>query len=316
MATNHLAIRDGALVLADGSTFEGELIGAEPGGGVTSGEVVFNTVMSGYQEVISDPSYAGQIITFTTAHLGNYGVTPADDEGSRVWCRGVVLRDLARRRSSWRSDGDLDEYLRRAGAAGIAGVDTRRLTRALRDGGSMPGAFGSADQITLKVAAIDAASTDGLDLVTEVSCRQSSVVAGAAGRTIVAVDCGIKTTIVRCLAEIGTVHIVPSATSAADIMALHPDGVFLSNGPADPAAVQIVPDTIRSLLGEVPIFGICMGHQLLATALGGTTYKLPFGHHGGNHPVRDLETGRIEIPARTTTTASISTGRAVSRSPT
>ncbi len=284
--------------MADGSTFEGELIGAAQPEGVTCGEVVFNTVMTGYQEVISDPSYAGQIITFTTAHLGNYGVTPADDEASSVRCRGIVIRDMARRRSSWRSDDDLDAYLVRAGIAGIAGVDTRRLTRVLRESGALPGAFGSADAVTLKSAAIDTGGTDGLDLVSQVTRGDIAVVAGDAPRTIVAIDCGIKATIVRCLAEIGTVQIVPSTTSAADIMALHPDGVFLSNGPADPSAVTYLPTTIRELLGQVPIFGICMGHQLLGTALGGTTFKLPFGHHGGNHPVRDLTTGRIEITSQ------------------
>ena len=303
MSTRKSAIRDGALVLADGSTFEGELIGADQPGGVTCGEVVFNTVMSGYQEVISDPSYAGQIITFTTAHLGNYGVTPLDDEGSKVWCRGVVIRDLSRRVSSWRADGDLDTYLVRAGIGGIAGVDTRRLTRVLRDSGSMVGAFGSADEVTLKAAAVSAPNTDGVDLVSEVTRGDVSTVASTAPvatvpRSIVAVDCGIKSTIVRCLSELGTVYVVPSTTSAEQILSMRPDGVFLSNGPADPAAVGYVTDTIRSLLGEVPIFGICMGHQLLATALGASTFKLPFGHHGGNHPVRDLTTGKIEITSQ------------------
>jgi len=294
-----VTIRDGALVLADGSVFEGELFGADPAGGVTTGEVVFNTVMSGYQEVISDPSYAGQIITFTTAHLGNYGVTTSDDEAPRVHCRGVVLREMARRHSNWRAEGSLDAYLAAAGVAAIGGVDTRRLTRVLRDTGAMPGAFGDASIDDLTAAARAAHGTDGQDLVSRVTCAESSVVPGAPGRRIVAVDCGIKATIVRCLADsVGEVVVVPSSTSATDILALGPDGVFLSNGPGDPAAVAGVADTVRELLGRVPVFGICMGHQLLATALGGSTFKLPFGHHGGNHPVRDLESGRVEITSQ------------------
>ena len=162
-------MREALLVLADGTTFEGEAIGAEPAGGVASGEVVFNTVLSGYQEVITDPSYAGQIMTFTYPHIGNYGVTPADDESRRPFCRGVVVRELARRRSNWRSDGDLDGFLRRHGVPGIAGVDTRRLTRHLRDAGAMPGAFGTADEVTLKAAALAEPGTDGVDLVAEVT---------------------------------------------------------------------------------------------------------------------------------------------------
>ena len=293
-----MTIRDGALVLADGSMFEGELVGAETQSGVTTGEVVFNTVMSGYQEVISDPSYAGQIITFTTAHLGNYGVTPIDDESSRVACQGVILRELARRHSSWRAENHLDGYLRSAGVAAITGVDTRRLTRLLRDSGAMPGSFGAVSESVLRASAQEASGTNGRDLVASVTSDAIAEVPGAGGRRIVAVDCGIKATIVRCLAEIGDVVVVPASTSAAEIMALGPDGVFLSNGPGDPAAVVGVAETVGELLGRVPIFGICMGHQLLATALGGSTFKLPFGHHGGNHPVRDLATGRVEITSQ------------------
>ena len=297
-------LRFGTLVLADGSVFEGELFGAEPEGGIVTGEVVFNTVMSGYQEVISDPSYAGQIITFTTAHLGNYGTNPIDDESGRVECRGVVLREMARRESNWRSTEGLDGYLRRAGVCAIGGVDTRRLTRILRESGAMPAAFGSASVAELEAAARSAAGTDDCDLVSRVTCgapyefSDPRAAAEVPDRRIVAIDCGIKTTILRCLAEIGRVTVVPASTSAAEILALAPDGVFLSNGPGDPAAVTYLPATIASLLGEVPIFGICMGHQLLGTALGGTTFKLPFGHHGGNHPVRDLATGHVEITSQ------------------
>jgi carbamoyl-phosphate synthase small subunit len=304
------AVRDGLLVLADGTSFEGELVGAEPARGVATGEVVFNTVLSGYQEVISDPSYAGQIITFTASHIGNYGVNADDDEGRRPFCRGVVVRDLARRRSSWRASDDLDSYLRRHGVPGIAGVDTRRLTRHIRESGALPGAFGSADGATLRAAAAREPGTDGRDLVATVTCAGPYTVPAGVGsgrsqpppRRIVAYDFGIKRTILRHLARLGQVTVVPAVTAAADVLGMEPDGVFLSNGPGDPAAVGLTDglavEAIRELLGGVPVFGICLGHQLLATALGGVTHKLPFGHHGGNHPVRRLATGRVEITSQ------------------
>jgi carbamoyl-phosphate synthase small subunit len=296
-------IREALLVLADGTTFEGEAIGAEPAGGVAAGEVVFNTALTGYQEIITDPSYAGQIITFTYPHIGNYGVTRLDQESRRPFARGVVVRELARRRSNWRADGDLDGFLRAADVPGIAGVDTRRLTRHIRDAGAMPGAFGTADETTIKAAAATEPGTDGIDLVRAVSCTDPYTVAfaGPDGRTpkrVVAYDLGIKTTILRHLSGIATVEVVPVDTSAADVLARQPDGVFLSNGPGDPSVVAGIPQTIDGLLGEVPVFGICLGHQLLATALGASTYKLPFGHHGGNHPVRRLETGTVEITSQ------------------
>jgi carbamoyl-phosphate synthase small subunit len=299
-------VREGLLILADGTTFEGELVGAEPPGGLAIGEVVFNTVLSGYQEVISDPSYAGQIVTFTASHIGNYGVNAYDDESSRPFCRGVVVRDLARRRSNWRASDDLDAYLRRHRVPAIAAVDTRRLTRHIREFGALPGAFGSADEATLKAAAAAEPGTDGRDLVTTVTCGEpytvpiggGSVPAVPPPRRIVAYDFGIKRTILRHLAGLAEVTIVPATTPAADVLARDPDGVFLSNGPGDPAAAGYAVDAIRELLGEVPIFGICLGHQLLATALGGSTHKLPFGHHGGNHPVRRLATGRVEITSQ------------------
>jgi carbamoyl-phosphate synthase small subunit len=295
-----VSVRDGMLVLADGTTFEGELVGAEPPGGVATGEVVFNTVLSGYQEVTSDPSYAGQIITFTYPHIGNYGVNDDDDESRRPFCRGVVVRDLARRRSSWRATGDLDAYLRRHGVPGIAGVDTRRLTRHIREAGAMPGALGDAGETALKAAAAAEPGTDGVDLVATVTCAEPYTVPARPGarRRIVAYDYGIKRTILRHLSGLGEVTVVPATTPAADVLARRPDGVFLSNGPGDPAAVGYAAQDIRSLLGAVPLFGICLGHQLLGAALGASTHKLPFGHHGGNHPVRRLAGGQVEITSQ------------------
>ena len=227
-------------------------------------------------------------------------MNPSDDESVSPRCAGVVVRDLARRHSNHRATGGLDAYLRGHGIAGIAGVDTRRLTRHLRDHGAIPGVFGTADEATLKSAAVAASGTDGIDLVRLVTSSGVSVTPSSTGaeRRVVAIDLGIKATIVRNLAMIGSVEVVPASTSAADILGRDPDGVFLSNGPGDPGAVGAVPTTVQELLGKVPVFGICMGHQMLGTALGGTTFKLPFGHHGGNHPVRDLATGRVEITSQ------------------
>ena len=291
------AIREALLVLADGTTFLGEAIGAEPSGGIATGEVVFNTVMSGYQEVITDPSYAGQIITFTYPHIGNYGVNEDDDESRRPFCRGVIVRDLARRHSSWRAQSDLDSFLKKHNVAGIAGVDTRRLTRHIRDVGAMPAAFGTASETDLKAAAIAEPGTDDTDLVAGVTCDAPYVVDGGPLR-VVAYDFGIKRTILRHLSEIATVEVVPASTPAAEVMARNPQGVFLSNGPGDPAAVRYAIDNIKELLGNVPVFGICLGHQLLGSALGGHTYKLKFGHHGGNHPVKRLSDAAIEITSQ------------------
>ena len=300
-------IRPAALVLADGSLFEGEALGAMAPGGIATGEVVFNTVLSGYQEVITDPSYAGQIITFTTPHIGNYGVNTTDFESRRPFCRGVIVRDLARRHSNHRAEASLDALLRRYGISAIGGIDTRRLTRLLRDAGAMPGAFGpledGVDEAALRAAALAEPGTDGIDLVAQVTTQTAYEVGGGSNnsqgdRLIVAYDFGLKQSILRDLAALGRVRVVPASTTAADVLAMRPSGVFLSNGPGDPAEVGYAVDAITGLLGEVPVFGICLGHQLLSRAIDGHTFKLPFGHHGGNHPVRHQSTGKVEITSQ------------------
>jgi carbamoyl-phosphate synthase small subunit len=287
---------EGVLVLADGSVFEGEMFGALVP--VAAGEVVFNTVLTGYQEVITDPSYAGQIITFTNPHIGNYGVNRADFEARRPFCRGVIVRQLARRHSNRRAEGDLGTMLAQHGIPGIDGIDTRRLTRLIREAGAMPGAFGTADEATLRAAAVAEPGTAGIDLVSQVTTPEPYRVASESLRTIVAYDFGIKRTILRHLARLGTIEVVPASTPAGDVLAREPDGVFLSNGPGDPAEVPYAVDAIAGLLGNVPVFGICLGHQLLARAAGAGTVKLPFGHHGGNHPVQDVRSRRISITSQ------------------
>ena len=285
------------LVLADGEVFEGEAVGASPPGGVATGEIVFNTVLSGYQEVVTDPSYAGQVVTFTYPHIGNYGVTPDDDEAPRPWCRGVVVRDLPPRPSSWRAEGSLEDFLVRSGVPGICGVDTRRLTRHLRDDGAMGCAFGTAPEAELRAAAAAEPGTTGRDLVSGVTTA-APYQRGSGPLRVVAYDFGVKETMLRSLGPLATVTVVPASHPAADTLALEPDGVFLSNGPGDPAALPAQAAIVAELLGRVPVFGICLGHQLLAEAVGARTYKLPFGHHGGNHPVRRLDTGQVEITSQ------------------
>jgi len=293
-----LPITESQLVLEDGSVFEGEAIGFAPANGIAAGEVVFNTTMTGYQEVITDPSYAGQIITFTTSHIGNYGTNNADNESRGTFARGVIVRDLARRHSNWRATDDLDDMLTANRLPGIAGLDTRRLTRLLRDAGSLRGAFGTADEATLRAAALSDTGTSGVDLVAEVTTPEMYTVSG--GRfSVVAYDFGIKSTILRCLSDIARVTVVPASTSAEEIIAMNPDGVFLSNGPGDPGMVANATENIRGIVeAGVPTFGICLGHQLLSRAFGGHTFKLPFGHHGGNHPVRNIATGTVEITSQ------------------
>jgi carbamoyl-phosphate synthase small subunit len=288
---------DAILVLADGTEFEGEAIGADAV--ATTGEVVFNTALSGYQEIVTDPSYAGQVITFTYPHIGNYGVNADDDESRRAFCAGVVVRDLAPYHSNWRATASLQDLLERQGVPGISGIDTRRLTRHLRDEGALPGAFGT-DETAVRAAVEGARGTDGIDLVATVSTPEAYT-AGSddAPFRVVAYDFGIKRTILRHLVASGCrVEVVPASTPAADVLARDPDGVFLSNGPGDPAAVTGAIEQVGALVGEVPVFGICLGHQILGLALGADTYKLQFGHHGGNHPVRHEATGRVEITSQ------------------
>ncbi len=292
------AFTDGHLVLANGEVFEGEVFGALPESGISAGEVVFNTAITGYQEIITDPSYAGQIITFTQPHIGNYGTVDLDNESRRPFARGVVMRQMARRHSNWRAEDSLLSSLQRWGIPAIGGVDTRRLTRILRDAGAMSGSFGTADPKVLLQSAQSEKGTAGVDLVSQVT-TQSAYEVGSGKYKVVAYDFGIKSTIVNCLAEIATVRVVPAPTSAEEVLQMKPDGVFLSNGPGDPEMVNTAVQSIKDLLEKgVPIFGICLGHQLLARALGAKTYKLPFGHHGGNHPVKRLETGTVEITSQ------------------
>jgi carbamoyl-phosphate synthase small subunit len=290
---------EAVLILRDGETFEGESLGADvPATG--TGEVVFNTALSGYQEIVTDPSYAGQIITFTYPHIGNYGTNADDDEAAAPFCRGVIVRDLARRHSNWRATESLDAFLARHDLPAISGIDTRRLTRHLREHGAVPGAFGT-DEAAVREAASASEPTDGHDLVATVTTAMPYAYGDPdAPFHVVAYDYGIKRTILRHLASAGCyVDVVPASTSAADVLAREPDGIFLSNGPGDPAAVAGAADAVRDLVGSgVPLFGICLGHQVLGQALGGRTFKLPFGHHGGNHPVRHVPTNSVEITSQ------------------
>jgi carbamoyl-phosphate synthase small subunit len=295
------------LALADGTVFEGRPFGAR---GATTGEAVFTTTWTGYQEVLTDPSYYGQIVTMTAPEIGNVGVnvedTEAVDGAPRV--AGFVVRDASPIPSNWRAQESLDAYLARHGVVGITDVDTRRLTRHLRDHGSQNGAIGTTSPAALIRSARESPDMNGLDLVRAVTPREpyawtagrGAWEVGAAKRAaehhVVVVDCGTKTNILRCLVDSGCRLTVVPATSTADaILDLRPDGIFVSNGPGDPAAVGYAVDTIRSLAGKKPLFGICLGHQLLSLALGARTYKLKFGHRGANQPVKDLTTGRIEI---------------------
>lgn len=292
------------LVLADGTVFEGEAMGAlalvdGPGNAaaetrIATGELVFNTCMSGYQEVLTDPSYAGQVIAFTYPHIGNYGVSPHDYESVRPYCRGVVVRDVAARPSNWRAVESLESFLVRTGTAAVTGVDTRRLTRHVREAGAMPCALGTASERELLAAARAEPGTVGRDLVAEVTTAYPYT-RGEGPFQVTAYDFGLKAAILANLTAFAQVTVVPATTPAEAVLADKPDGVFLSNGPGDPAALAHLHATVGALLGRVPVFGICLGHQLMASALGASTYKLRFGHHGGNHPVRRVARGTVEI---------------------
>ncbi|HKZ29147.1 MAG TPA: glutamine-hydrolyzing carbamoyl-phosphate synthase small subunit [Acidimicrobiia bacterium] len=289
-------MKEGLAVTADGEVFRGWSVGEE---GVSLGEVIFNTSMSGYQEVLTDPSYAGQVVVMTTPHIGNYGVTGRDDQSLTPAVAGLIVRSMAGRYSGWRAEGSLVELLRAGGIVALTGIDTRRLTRHIRSAGAMQLAIGTdIDATELHELAAAAPTMEGRDLASSVTTRQPWLqpAVGVRRGKVVALDLGIKRSIVGELARRGLeVKVVPLETPAEAILDESPDGVFLSNGPGDPAALQSPISTVRSLLGMVPILGICLGHQVLGLALGSGTYKLPFGHHGGNHPVKRLVDGRIEV---------------------
>jgi carbamoyl-phosphate synthase small subunit len=307
-------VRKALLALADGAVFEGRALGHE---GEAVGEVVFNTAMTGYQEVLTDPSYKGQIITMTCPHIGNYGVAPEDVESRRIWAEGFVVKEASTVASNWRSRQQLHEYLQAAKIVAIEGLDTRALTRHLREHGSQQGVITHRELEKTRAVekARHAPSIIGRDLAAEVTCRDSyrwiegsgtwapSLNGGhvvAAGRwKVVAYDFGVKQNILRRLVDVGCeVTVVPASTTAGQVEALQPDGVFLSNGPGDPEGVPYAVEAVRQLIGRRPLFGICLGHQILGLALGLKTYKLKFGHHGANHPVMDLRTRKVEITSQ------------------
>ena len=293
----------GFLLLEDGTLFRGEVVGASSSDVLAVAEIVFTTNMSGYQEVFTDPSYQGQIVVMTAPMIGNYGINQDDPESSTAQVAGVIVRELSKSYSNWRACGDLASWLAEAKVPVLEGVDTRRLTRHLRTAGSMRGVVGAGVEPSDSArAAIDACpSMEGLDLATGVSTKESySWGDPMATNHIVAYDYGIKRNILRLFAEQDCrVTIVPAETRAADVLALKPDGVFLSNGPGDPAAVDYAPTAVREIVtAGVPIFGICLGHQILALTYGAETTKMPYGHRGGNHPVKDVRTGRVLITSQ------------------
>ena len=307
------------LILQDGSQFIGKSIGAD---GETVGEVVFNTSMTGYQEILTDPSYCEQLVTLTYPHIGNVGTNNADAESNQVYAKGLIIRDLPLLASNYRNELDLSSYLKQHNVIAIADIDTRRLTRILREKGAQHGVIITAnDRETLlekadtaKQMAIDFKGLSGLDLAQKVTCTKSylwtqgvwtreqeyPVAKNALPYHVVAYDFGVKRNILRMLVERGCkLTIVPAKTSAQEVLALNPDGIFLSNGPGDPAPCTYAIDAIKQFLAtDIPIFGICLGHQLLALACGAKTIKMKFGHHGGNHPVKDLENNRVMITAQ------------------
>lgn len=303
------------LALADGTVFEGRHFGSE---GEAVGECVFNTSLTGYQEILTDPSYKGQCVTMTYPQQGNYGVNSQDVEGIKPWVEGFIAKDICFEPSNWRSESSLPEYCEEHGIVGIYGIDTRALTRIIRDKGAQECVISSddSDPSTLVAKARASKGLVGVDLVKEVTCESPYTLEeglwdlesaeyvhydGVVGRrlSVIAYDFGVKRNILRHLFYGGCdVTVVPATTKASDVLAMNPDGVFLSNGPGDPSAVTYAIETVKELVGKKPIFGICLGHQILSLALGGTTFKLKFGHRGGNQPVKDLETGKIEITSQ------------------
>ena len=302
------------LVLEDGTVFRGTAIGAE---GISVGEVVFNTSMTGYQEILTDPSYAEQIVTLTYPHIGNTGTNSEDEEASKIWAKGLVIRDLPLLASNFRNEQSLDEYLKSRNILGIADIDTRKLTRILRDKGAQNGCIiaGDIDEAKALAAAKDFPGLKGMDLAKVVCTKEqytwneTSWTLGEGFKTlsdddakfhVVAYDFGVKRNILRMLVDRGCkLTVVPAETPAADVLALNPDGIFLSNGPGDPEPCTYAIEAIKAFLEtDTPIFGICLGHQLLALASGAKTVKMKFGHHGGNHPVKDLDRNVVMITAQ------------------
>jgi len=301
------------LALEDGTVFEGKAFGAPVD---KAGEVVFNTSLTGYQEIFTDPSYAGQIVVLTNPQIGNYGTNDADNEAGKPYIEGLIVREYSPVASSWRSDDDTSAFLAKRGIPAITGIDTRTLVRKLRTGGVLRGVISSTtlDHKTLIERAKNVPSMAGLDLATVVSTKHSYswgdgvtpvseseiIRAGIAPKhKVVAYDFGMKRNIMRRLAHVGCdLTVIPAGTSAEDVLSLNPDGVFLSNGPGDPEPLEYQATQIRKLMGKTPIFGICLGHQILGLALGGKTFKLKFGHRGSNHPVLNRVTNKVEITAQ------------------
>jgi carbamoyl-phosphate synthase small subunit len=299
------------LALADGTVFRGASFGAE---GETAGEVVFNTSMTGYQEILTDPSYRGQLVCMTYTEIGNVGVNPEDVESRRPFVEGFIVKEYWAEPSNWRAHESLGDYLHRFGIVGISGIDTRALVRHLRTAGAQTGVISTRDLDTERLVrkAKDHPTLVGRDLVRDVSCVEpydwhqgrwrldhGYETPKHAERFVVAYDYGIKWNILRNLAAAGCrVRVVPASTPAEDVLEMNPSGIFLSNGPGDPDAVTYAVDNVAKLVGQKPLFGICLGHQILGLALGGKTYKLKFGHHGGNQPVMDLTTRKVEITAQ------------------
>jgi carbamoyl-phosphate synthase small subunit len=299
-------VKKAVLLLEDGFSLEGEAFGAE---GEAFGEVVFNTSIAGYQEVLTDPSYRGQIVTMTNPLIGNYGIVPEDNESSGTWLAGFIVREVSGIRSNWRSTVGLHEWLAGQGVVGIQGIDTRSLTRHLRMEGAKHGVVssGDRDRASLERKLEKAPRIVGIDLVREVTCPKAyewneglwGAAPVAPRRHVAVLDCGVKRNILRHLVSNGNhITVLPASTSAAAILDLHVDGLVVSNGPGDPEPLTYAIQTVKDLAGRVPIFGICLGQQILGLAMGGRTYKLKFGHHGGNHPVKDLSTGRIAITSQ------------------